>query len=138
MTGSLLVQLVDFPDCPEGISLARVEEEFPIAYRQLLWLADGTLAGVTQMRKTDGTALGAYMVALIMMFRDEFERIKGLVNLYRETAPVCTALGTISRYQSALDYELYEALRALCEAQNWRARRVDTEPKRVYDLESAT
>ena len=136
--GRLLAQLGDLSRRAEDISLAKVEEDFPLAYRELLWLADGTMAGFTQMLKTDGAGLMAYVAELIPTFREEFdrERIKELVNLHRETAPVRTAVDTIGRYQSALDNELYKALRALREAQNWRASRIDAQSRRVPELES--
>ena len=60
--------------------------------------------------------------SLIRSYRQDYEqeRIDEFVNLYRESAQVRTSVDVIGRYQSTLDNELYKAMRALREAQNWR------------------
>ena len=138
-TGKLLAQLDELSRCPEKISLNRIKEEFPLAYRELLWVADGTLAGLTQLLKEEGASFMKYVPTLITIFRQEFERerIRSLVSLHRESALVRTAVDRIGRYQAALDNELYKAMRAFRDAQNWRASRIDAESHRVHELEAS-
>lgn len=131
--GKLLVQLVELSACRDDLPLAIIEEEFPLAYRELLWTADGTLAGLEHQLAAEGIGFKGYVAAIISVVRKQFneERIKELVNLYRDSAQVRTSVDLIGRYQSTLDNELYKALRALREAQNWRLSRIEAEVRRI-------
>ncbi len=66
-----------------------------------------------------------YFGAVISEYRRIYDqaRIKNLVRLFRDSALVRASVDVIGRYQSTLDNELYKAMRALREAQNWRMTR---------------
>lgn len=56
-----------------------------------------------------------------------------LASLQTDSLAVPEAKDTLSRYQSALDNELYKALRALREAQAARRRQLDADASRIED-----
>lgn len=138
--GKLLAQLVELSECRDDLPLGIIEEEFPLAYRELLWAVDGTLVGLEQQMTEQGIGFKVFVTAIISVVKKQYdhERIKELVSLYRDSAQVRTSVDLIGRYQSTLDNELYKALRALREAQNWRASRIDAEVRRVDVGESET
>lgn len=131
--GKLLAQLLELSDCRDDLSLEVIEEAFPLAYRELLWAADGTLVGLVRKMAEEGIGFKAYVDALVPVVKKQYdsERIKELIALYRDSAQVRTSVDLIGRYQSTLDNELYKALRALREAQNWRVNRLDAEARHV-------
>ncbi len=116
-----------------SLSFDQIEALFPLAYRQLLDSAGGTRELFSAKLATTGKELRAYLIDLITAFRQVYdhERIKELVRLYRDSAQVRASVDLIGRYQTALDNELYKAMRALREAQNWRLSRIEAEAQRV-------
>lgn len=131
--GKLLAQLVELSACRDDLPFAIIKEESPLAYQKLLWMADGTLAGLERQLAEEGGGFKVYVSAIISVVKKQFddERIKELVNLYRDSAQVRASVDLIGRYQSTLDNELYKALRTLRETQNWRLSRIEAEVRRV-------
>ena len=131
--GKLLAQLAELSACRDDLPLATIEEEFPLANRELFWTTDGTLAGLEHQLAEEGIGFNGYVSAIISVVKKQFdkERIKELVNRYRDSAQVSTSVDLIGRYQSTLGNELYKALPAIREAQNWRASCIETGVRRV-------
>ena len=99
-------------------------EKFPLAFQELIAHGDETetLEGLILRLKSEMMTFTQLIQSLIISYRQDYEqeRIDEFVNLYRESAQVRTSVDVIGRYQSTLDNELYKAMRALRETQNWR------------------
>ena len=121
---AILSELVRLEMQWEDLSDVEVAEKFPLAYQELVAYGDetGTFEGLILQLKGENMTVEQLMQSLIMSYRQDYEqeRIDEFVNLYRDSAQVRTSVDVIGRYQSTLDNELYKAMRALREAQNWR------------------
>ena len=122
--GAILSELVRFEMCWEDLPMVEIAEKFPLAYQELVAHGDETktLEGLIRRLKSEKMTFTQLIQSLIRSYRQDYEqeRIDEFVNLYRESAQVRTSVDVIGRYQSTLDNELYKAMRALREAQNWR------------------
>ena len=122
--GAILSELVRLEMCWEDLSAVEMAERFPLAYQELIAYGDETetLEGLIRRLKSEKMTFTQLIQSLIISYRQDYEqeRIDEFVNLYRESAQVRTSVDVIGRYQSTLDNELYKAMRALREAQNWR------------------
>ena len=105
-----------------------------MAYGELMASAEGSHESLGE-RITDKGGLRPYLADFIGVYRMMYdqERIKEFVALYRDSAQIRASVDVIGRYQSALDNELYKAMRALREAQTWRLNRLEANAKRVDD-----
>jgi len=131
--GLVLAQLLKLSLQLKNLTYDDIQECFPLAYNELLQTADGTRVGLNNKVETRGIGLAAYLSEFIAAYRQMYdhERIKELVYLYRGSAQVRASVDLIGRYQSALDNELYKAMRALREAQSWRLSRLEASVHRV-------
>lgn len=115
----------------EANDLSRLEEVAPTMYAALLEEATGARAAVTQYVLTHKKGLLGWANTMVDACCAETERIRRRVAIAevtgfvrsRQSAPIDQEL--LCKYQTALDNELYRAMRALREAQEWRLKTLD-------------
>jgi hypothetical protein len=79
--------------------------------------------------KDEFDGLSEYLSAQSNYYLESHQRaiIRDLIKLYKESIALPRRPEQMSRYQSALDNDLYKAMRALREAQDWRGERREAE-----------
>jgi hypothetical protein len=115
----------------EEIDLRSLEASAPTVYDQLLTDADGDTAEKFLAGHTGG--LTGYIAELTMWCRKELReaetrpKLLAIAEQVRARASVLPAgtLEVLSRYQTTLDNQLFKALRALREAQEWRFKTIE-------------
>ena len=132
--GQVLAEVVSLSVVPGKLTLEEIEKKFPLAYGELMASAEGSHEALRERIEGKG-GLRPYLADFIEAYRMIFEqaRIKEFVELYRDSAQIRASVDLVGRYQSALDNELYKAMRALREAQAWRLSRLEANAKRVDD-----
>ncbi len=118
----------------EAIELSSVEQLAPLSFEQLKEDAKSDEQEPIEYLEDYSGGLTSYLVELLSGCRktlaeaDERPRILDLadkVRLQRLVLPEAT-LQLLSRYQTMLDNQVYKALKALREAQEWRLQCLDT------------
>jgi hypothetical protein len=125
----------------EEIDLRSLEASAPTVYDQLLTDADGDTAEKFLAGHTRG--LTGYIAELTLWCRKELKeaetrpKLLAIAEQVRARASVLSAgtLEILSRYQTTLD-QLYKALRALREAQEWRLKTIEPVPPTAVDQPS--
>lgn len=115
----------------EEIDLRSIQAQAPTIYEQLLNDAEGTTPEQFLAGHTGGIAM--YIGELMLWCRKELReaearpQLLAIAKLVRERSLVLPpgALEVLARYQTMLDNQLYKALRALREAQEWRLRTLE-------------
>jgi hypothetical protein len=132
--GQVLADLLALSMVCGKFTLEEIEKKFPLAYGELMASSGGSHEALHERIAGKG-GLVPYLADFIEAYRMMYdqERIKEFVALYRDSAQIRASVDLIGRYQSALDNELYKAMRALREAQAWRLSRLEVSAKRVDD-----
>ena len=120
-------------------SLEEIERLFPDAYHLLLACTDERTPEALEADLIEHSeTLRDALKLLVKAYRRDYDsqRIRELADLYRDAAQIRASVDVIGRYQSALDNELYKAMRALREAQAWRQSRIDAEARRINEPSS--
>jgi hypothetical protein len=128
-------------DALEEIDLRSLETAAPTVYDQLLTDADGDTAEKFLGRHSGG--LTGYISEIAKWCRKELReaetrpKVLAMAEKVRARASVLPAgaLEILSRYQTTLDNQLYKALRALREAQEWRLKTIEPIPPTAVDPE---
>ncbi|MGE0766242.1 MAG: hypothetical protein AB7L90_07230 [Hyphomicrobiaceae bacterium] len=123
----------------EEIDLRSLEASAPTVYDQLLTDADGDTAEKFLAGHTGG--LTGYIAELTIWCRKELReaetrpKLLAITEQVRARASVLPAgtLEVLSRYQTTLDNQLFKALRALREAQEWRLKTIEPIPPTPAD-----
>lgn len=118
----------------EEIDLGSIGGKAPLVHAQLVTDADGE-APETFLASHKG-GLTSYVADLLLWCRKELgeadarPRLLAIAEQVRAKRMVLPsdALELLARYQSTLDGQLYKALKALREAQEWRLKTLDAEP----------
>ncbi len=134
--GNWLASLVDVLEDQTWSSLEEIEALSPDTYDVLLSCADEpTPEALERYLVENSDTLRELLERLVKVYRRTYDdrRIRELADLYRDAAQIRASVDVIGRYQSALDNELYKAMRALREAQTWRQSRIDAEARRVNE-----
>lgn len=137
-------QVLEEIESLEAIDLDSVEQLAPLTFRQLKEDSQSDEQEPREYLSDYSGGLTSYLAELLSWCRttladaDERPRILELaddVRLQRLVLPEAT-LQLLSRYQTTLDNQLYKALKALRETQEWRLQCLDTVS--VADDSSAT
>lgn len=134
--GRCLASLVDALDDEQWSSLQEIEAQSRDTYDLLLSCTDErTPEALERYLVKNSDTLRALLERLVKAYRRAYDdrRIRELADLYRDAAQIRASVDVIGRYQSALDNELYKAMRALREAQTWRQSRIDAEARRINE-----
>lgn len=137
--GYWLASLVEALEDRTWSSLEEIESLSPDAYHLLLACTDERTPEALDSYLTETSqTLRGVLEALAKVYRRDYDSrlIRELADLYRDAAQIRASVDVIGRYQSALDNELYKAMRALREAQAWRQSRIDADARRVNDSSS--
>ena len=118
----------------EAIDLRTLEEGAPLIYAQLMNDAEGTTADAFLAEHRSG--LTGYIDELMRWCRKKLREAESRPHLMaiaeqmRAKRLVLTpdTLELLSRYQTTLDNQLYKALKALREAQEWRLKTLEAAP----------
>lgn len=126
-------------DALEEFDLESLQQKAPLTYKQLASDAaeDEETPEVHIAGRTGG--LVEYIVELSTWCRKELADAEARPHILalaeqargRKVVLPAKALETFSRYQTTLDNQLYKALRALREAQEWRLKTLDASPAAV-------
>ena len=122
-------------------NLRSLETAAPTVYDQLLTDADGDTPEKFLAGHSGG--LTGYIAELTLWCRKELReaetrpKLLAVAEQVRARASVLPAgtLEILSRYQTTLDNQLYKALRALREAQEWRLKTIEPVPPTAVDQE---
>ena len=128
----------------EEIDLRSLKAAAPTVYDQLLTDADGVTAEKFLAGHSGG--LTGYIAGLAEWCRKELReaetrpKLLAMAEKVRARASVLPAgtLEILSRYQTTLDNQLYKAMRALREAQEWRLKTIEPVPQMAADQEPLT
>jgi hypothetical protein len=128
-------------DAVEDINLRSIEATASTVYRQLLTDADGDLPETFLAGHAGG--LAGYIAELTLWCRKQLResearpRLLAMAETVRARASVLPAgtLEILARYQTTLDNQLFKALRALREAQEWRLKTIEHVPPNAVDQE---
>lgn len=117
------------------LDMELIRLRYPLAYDSLLRAQRGSLEALSAQFVEIGKGIDRYLKDFIVALRAEYDReqIREFASLYRDSAQLRSSVDLIGRYQSALDNELYKALKALREAQTWRLSRLEAEARKVDD-----
>jgi hypothetical protein len=117
------------------LDLELIRSRYPLAYNCLLRAQRGSLEALGTQFAEIGKGIDRYLKDFIVALRAEYDReqIREFASLYRDSAQLRASVDLIGRYQSALDNELYKAMKALREPQTWRLSRLEVEARRVDD-----
>ena len=115
----------------EQINLGTLEEKAPQAFAQLLNDAEGQPP--RQFLEQHEGGLTSYLGELTLWCRQQLKEAEARPRLLQIAAQVRDrgmvlppeALELLSRYQTTLDNQLYKALRALREVQEWRLKTIE-------------
>ena len=128
----------------EGDDIEQLREKAPCTYAQLEEDAENEDVSSYLSEYTGG--LFGYFGELVLWCRQQLRhaeqrpQIISLAELIRKQRLVIepNRLELLSRYQTTLDNQLYKALRALREAQEWRLKTMDAVPVAAATEEGAT
>lgn len=131
-------------DALEDINLRSIEATSPTVYRQLLTDADGDPPETFLAGHAGG--LAGYIAELTLWCRKQLResearpRLIAMAETVRARASVLPAatLEILSRYQTTLDNQLFKALRALREAQEWRLKTIEPVPSATAEKVPST
>lgn len=138
--GNILVKMVELQRSGLCSSLDQIRLHAPEVLEELINLVgfdrkdlERQLEELSVDAQDPATVVPSYLEAVIIEYRKIYdnERIKDLVRLYRDSVQVRASVDVMGRYQSTLDNELYKAMRALRDAQNWRLSRIDVVAKHL-------
>ena len=132
----------------EEIDLGSISSKAPLVHAQLVDDADGEAAETYLAGHKGG--LTSYVAELLLWCQKELRRadarpqllaIAEQVRAKRVVLPP-DSLELLARYQSTLDNQLYKALKALREAQEWRLKTLEAvaaaDPSNATDVAAAT
>ena len=117
------------------LDLELIRSRYPLAYDSFLRAQRGSLEALSTQFAEIGKGIDRYIKDFIVTLRAEYDReqIREFASLYRDSAQLRASVDLIGRYQSALDNELYKAMKALREAQTWRLSRLEAESRKIDD-----
>lgn len=128
----------------EEIDLRSLEAAAPTVYEQLLTDGEGETA--EKFLATHSGGLTGYIAQLMLWCRKTLREAETRPELLAMAAQVrarasvlpAATLEILSRYQTTLDNQLYKALRALREAQEWRLKTVEPAPPKAAGAAPST
>lgn len=109
-----------------GIDIKSLQHRYPLIYMNLMKdTARHGQSDFTQYLENEFGDLNAYLSFNCTAYFNQWQSVKvrELVQIYKKSISLPKAPENMARYQSSLDNELYKAMRALREAQSWRAER---------------
>ncbi len=121
----------------DEFDLEKVKETAPLVYKQLTSDAEEDQESIESFVESSGE-LTSYVYELKRWCNKELKKAEGrpdvisVAKLVRDKELLLPRhqLDLIARYQTTLDNQLYKALKALREAQDWRAQTLDIIPER--------
>jgi len=109
-----------------GVNFDRLKEDYPLIYQELMEdAARNGQSNLTEYLVHEFDELKSYLDYCYEHYLTQWQnsRIRDLVQIYKRSVSLPKVPENMARYQSSLDNELYKAMRALKEAQSWRAER---------------
>ena len=114
---NILTKIID-----KKLDVNELDRQYPLLYQQLKeYFALCNKKGFVNESQSLANFFG--IVKASCLKQKQSAQIKDLVEIYKKIVNTITIPESMSRYQSSLDNDLYKALRALKEAQAWRADR---------------
>ena len=109
-----------------GVTFDRLKEDYPLIYQELKEdAARNGQSNLTEYLEFEFDELNMYLDYCYKHYLTQWQKaaVRDLVQIYKKSVSLPKAPENMARYQSSLDNELYKAMRALKEAQSWRAER---------------
>jgi hypothetical protein len=121
-------------ECEGALNLDRLQKEAPMVYKQLTEDATGEESLAEYLEEVGG--LTDYLYEMADWCRKELEKAKQFEQIAKLTGPAIDKLRvpwgqleTFIKYQASLDNQLYKAMKALREAQEWRLQTIEGQPE---------
>jgi hypothetical protein len=115
--------------------MTRLSREAPLIFSQLQEDAEQAERSMVAYIAEYSGGLAAYTAELITWCRNEIKKlerrptVQAIAELVKSSLSAPIEQDLLSRYQASLDNELYRALRALREAQQWRLQSLEVVPE---------
>ena len=110
----------------DRLELNLLEQKYPAIYNELKeYAAEDQQTNLAKYLVDEFDSMAEFLNILQANYLEEWQsaRIQELVVVYKRSVSLPKVPENMARYQSSLDNVLYKAIRALKEAQTWRAER---------------